>query len=149
MHTEKLFDVFISHAFRERDLVDQLARALEAQGLKVFLPERDIQPGEDIVDAIDRAMAESRYTLLIISPAFLDSQWANFETGVALSRARSHRMQIIPVLTAGVAATALPFGMKGKIHLDATDMNVNELSLQLSRIFADLQGKAAPVVGTD
>lgn len=76
-----IYDVFISYSRRDEGWVraDLLPR-LEGAGLTVCIDFRDFAIGAPTVTAIERAIRSSRRTLLILSPAYLASQWTEFET---------------------------------------------------------------------
>ena len=74
------YDVFISYRSADRPWVkDILLKRLEAAGLKVCIDYRNFVPGMPIIRNIRQAMLTSRKTLLILTPAYLDSQWTSFE----------------------------------------------------------------------
>jgi tetratricopeptide (TPR) repeat protein len=73
------YDVFISYSSVDRDWVRQeLLRILEGAGLRVCIDYRDFQPGAPRPEEIQRAVLTSRRTLLILTPDYLTSEWANF-----------------------------------------------------------------------
>jgi tetratricopeptide (TPR) repeat protein len=74
------YDVFISYSHADRAWVwDELLPRLEGAGLKVIIDDRDFEPGAPLVSEKERAALQSRKTLLVLSPAYVDSEWAEFE----------------------------------------------------------------------
>ena len=74
------YDVFISHASEDKeDFADSLASALEVTGLKVWYDTNELQIGDSIRGAIDRGLSESRYGLIVLSPAFFSKEWTRYE----------------------------------------------------------------------
>ena len=61
MTQQRTFDVFLSHNSKDKLMVRQLARALEARGMQVWLDEWELVPGRPWQEAI------SGYPLLIPS----------------------------------------------------------------------------------
>lgn len=77
---EQTYDVFISYHDADRSWVwDELLPRLEGAGLKVIVGERDFEPGAPLVTERERTVLQSRKTLLVLSPSYLDSEWAEFE----------------------------------------------------------------------
>jgi tetratricopeptide (TPR) repeat protein len=73
------YDVFISYSSVDRDWVrNDLLPILEGAGLRVCIDYRDFQPGAPRPEEIQRAVLTSRRTLLILTPDYLTSEWANF-----------------------------------------------------------------------
>jgi hypothetical protein len=73
------YDVFLSHNQADKSRVRRLAERLRAAGLRVWLDEWVIQPGDDIYLAIERGLEASRTLVLCLSPAALGSDWVGLE----------------------------------------------------------------------
>lgn len=74
------YDVFISYAFADRAWVWQwLVPRLKAAGLSICIDRECFEPGAPVVDEIERAIRESRRILAVLSPAWVESEWAAFE----------------------------------------------------------------------
>jgi hypothetical protein len=58
------FDVFLSHSSRDKSVVRELAELLKTDGLKVWLDEWVIQPGDSIPLAIEQGLEKSRILIL-------------------------------------------------------------------------------------
>src|SRR5262245_27753232 len=77
-HTQ--YNVLISYSPAERDWVhEELLPDLEAAGLKVLIDSRDFEIGVPKVVNLERAVEQSEYTLVVVSPGWLDSEWSEFE----------------------------------------------------------------------
>jgi TIR domain len=135
--TDKKFNVFISHSSQDQEFVDKLAQSLESEGVTVW-SERSIQPDSNWTEAIEEGLEQSRHILLVVSPESLNSPWANFETGMALSMAaKSPDTLVIPVFTQNVDHQSLPFSTKNRISVNAVNMNPGELGVKLHQILTD------------
>jgi len=73
------YDVFVSHSRAERGWVrDELLPRLKAAGLRVCVDWRDFRPGAPRAAEVERAATRSRHTLLVLTPAYLADEWAEF-----------------------------------------------------------------------
>ncbi|KAH9374716.1 hypothetical protein HPB48_016884 [Haemaphysalis longicornis] len=80
------WDAFVSYHVSNSDWVhDVLLQKLESPPLKFRLcvAERDFIPGIPITENIWRAIAHSRVSLFVLSPAFCRSRWCMFEVSLA------------------------------------------------------------------
>jgi hypothetical protein len=93
------YDVFISYSTQDRPWVRQeLLPRLEAQGLRACIDYRDFAVGAPIITEIERALLNSRKTLLVLSPAYMQSTWAEFENLVLQTLDPSNQSQrLIPL----------------------------------------------------
>ena len=76
------YDVFVSYRHREPDMGwvrHTLVPRFEAEGLRVCLDIHCFQLGRPLVTEMARAVEESRYTLAILSPAYLESNFTELE----------------------------------------------------------------------
>src|SRR5271165_6206992 len=76
--SETRYDLFIVHADADRAWVDGYLRpAVGVESARLITP-RDFTLGAAIPAEFDRAVTSSRYTALVLSPAFLTDRWAKF-----------------------------------------------------------------------
>lgn len=73
-------DIFISYSHQNKEWVrGWLLPHLEAAGLKVLIDFRDFQVGKSSLDNIEEAVEACKHTLLVMTPAYVDSEWGRFE----------------------------------------------------------------------
>ncbi|MGH2396687.1 MAG: toll/interleukin-1 receptor domain-containing protein [bacterium] len=80
------YDVFLSHNKGDKPRVRRLAERLKKAGLRVWLDEWVIRPGDDIYLAIERGLEAARVQVLCLSPAALGSEWVDLERSTVLFR---------------------------------------------------------------
>lgn len=80
------FDVFVSHSSHDGEFAQRLARRLRADGLRVWLAEWEIRPGDPISIRIERGLEASRSLLLLISSNAIASEWVTLERHTLLYR---------------------------------------------------------------
>jgi hypothetical protein len=80
-------DVFICHASEDKDgLVRPLAEALRARNLAVWYDEFSLSVGDSLREAIDRGLNESRFGVVVVSPAFFAKSWTKRELSGLVAR---------------------------------------------------------------
>ena len=99
------YDVFLSHNAQDKPRVRRLAERLKAAGvqmeagLRLWLDEWAIQPGNLIALKVDAGLELSRVLLLCLSPAALTSGWVALERSTAVHRAPANAgRRFIPLL---------------------------------------------------
>lgn len=94
-----MYDVFLSHNRLQKPWVRELYSFLISQGLKVFFDEESILPGQNIVVAIEEALATSRHVVLIISRSSLASKWVAMESQLSVhDDPDATKRKIVPVI---------------------------------------------------
>ena len=79
--TEFIYDVFISYSHHDKTWVrNELLPRLEKAGLKVCIDYRDFRIGAPIIKEMERAVLTSCHTLAVLTPAYMNSDWADFES---------------------------------------------------------------------
>jgi WD40 repeat protein/GTPase SAR1 family protein len=95
------YDVFLSHNAKDKPRVRALAEELRAAGLRVWLDEWVIRPGDDIYLAIERGLEAARAQVLCLSPTALGSEWVALERSTVLFRDPTNAgRRFIPLLLA-------------------------------------------------
>lgn len=94
------YDVFISHSQADQEWVEEwLLPRLEGAGLAVCVDATCFEPGAPLVEETERAIRESRRTLVILSPAWVESQWDSFEALLVHAQDPAARgRRLIPLL---------------------------------------------------
>ena len=88
--TNHTYDVFISYSSVDQPWVrDVLIKILEETGLKVCVDYRDFVPGAAIMENITRAITESKVTILVLTPNYVESKWCHYETRYAIGMSLS------------------------------------------------------------
>jgi hypothetical protein len=88
--SRKPYDVALSFADEDRDYVRQVAKHLEAAGVRVFYDEFEKVRlwGENLVDLLDSVyQQEARYVVVFVSKYYAEKAWTTFERRSAQSHA--------------------------------------------------------------
>ncbi len=77
------YDVFISYSSKDKDWVRrELLPRLEQTGLKACIDYRDFEMGALSIDECQRGVLESRKTLVVLTPDYLESGWTEIENAM-------------------------------------------------------------------
>lgn len=93
------YDAFIGYSHHDKDWVDSwLLPRLEAAGLCVCIDYRDFEPGLPSLVNMENAVERSRKTLIVLTPAWVESEWTTFESLlVQTDDPAGRRARIIPL----------------------------------------------------
>ncbi len=133
-----VYDVFISYRQQEPDKTwvrKTLLPKLEGNGLHVCIDYRDFRRGAPLIKEMERAIEQSRYTLAILSPAYLNSTFTELENILAeyLGLERSQR-RLLAVMH---EACTPRLGIRTRLWLDMTDDG--EFEINIARLVYELQ----------
>ena len=110
---------FISYTQADRGWAEWIAWQIQVAGHFVTLQDWDFRPGQNFVQAIDKALSTSDHTIAVVSQAYLASVWCNTEWAAALSPSGEGRT-LIPVVVARCTPTGL---LKGLVSIDVTALD--------------------------
>jgi tetratricopeptide (TPR) repeat protein len=113
-------DVFISYSSRDKEWVrGELLTRIEQAGLKAFIDFRDFTRGAPSISECERGVVESRKTLLVLTPNYIESEWGEIENVMAQTLSPANRdLRIIPLLKANCKK---PLRIAALTHIDFTD----------------------------
>jgi hypothetical protein len=110
------FDLFVVFADTDRDFVcDYLLPALNLPRSRIFLSD-ELAIGEMRISEIERGVSSSRFTLAVLSPAYLADCLASFGEELA-SYISLKSVRIIPLL---LISCSLPLRLDARVALDFT-----------------------------
>lgn len=96
--TATAYDVFISHAFEDKNtFTNALALALKEKGLKVWYSGFELKMGDSITSSVNNALKNAKYAVVVISPVYLGKTWAMNELQ-ALFAGEAGDKRILPIL---------------------------------------------------
>merc|ERR1712242_283112 len=109
---EKPYDAFISYSQADSEYVEQqLLPGLETPAdaasprFKCLIHTRDWSVGEMIPDQILHSVESSRRTIIVLSPAYIDSMWTKLEFRAAHKQALQDRTQRVIIVVLGELPT--------------------------------------------
>ncbi len=91
----EFYSCFISYSHTDKSFARRLYADLQAQGIRCWLDEKDLRPGEVMIDAITDAIRLRDKVLVCCSLASLTSGWVDQELAAAFEIERRERKKII------------------------------------------------------
>jgi len=79
--TDFTHDVFLSHSSKDKAIARAIAERLRADGLRIWLDDWEIRPGDNIPAKIEEGLEHSRVLVLCMSANAFSSDWAQLEAG--------------------------------------------------------------------
>lgn len=141
------WDAFVSHATEDKErFVRPLADALTALGAKIWYDEFSVHLGDSLSESIDRGLANSRYGIVVISPAFMSKPWSKRELRGLVALEIGGRSVILPVWHEVGRDEVLAFSpsLADKLAVRTKDQTAAQVALQiLSVIRPDIAGNTA------
>src|SRR5687768_17613600 len=110
------YDVFLSHSSKDKPAVRELAERLRKDGLRVWLDEWVIQPGDMIGLKVEEGLQTARTLVLVMSPNTFASDWVTLERHTVLFRDPTNRnRRFIPLL---LEQTDIPDILRQYLYID-------------------------------
>lgn len=125
------YDVFISYSHKDENWVySQLLTYLESKKISVCIDFRDFHVGAPSITEMERAVIQSRKTIIVLTPNYVKSAWAEFENILVQTLdPAAHSRTLLPIL---VKPCDLPLRIKALNYLDFTQPD--KVSFQLDRL---------------
>lgn len=108
--------VFVSYARADESVARQVAEALQAAGLGVWIDAWELASGDSIAQRVQQAVESSDILLVLLSPRSVASRWVQSELNAALSRElRDRAITVIPAL---IEDCDIPPLLADRVYLD-------------------------------
>lgn len=128
-------DIFLSHSAKDQVFVSRLASDLAKEGLRVWLDQWNIRPGDSFAEAIGHAMRDSHFLLIVMSPDYFQSAWTSQEWQYGLAKEiHSEGVRLIPLL---YRDCDIPPMLRAKQWVDFRD--AKQYPTVLARLVSDLR----------
>jgi hypothetical protein len=71
-------------------LAEEFTRTLQSQGIQALAAFKDLQPGQNLREELERAIDSCRWLLFVLGPNSLASRWQEAEWRAALASSWEH-----------------------------------------------------------
>ncbi len=133
----KKHDVFISHASPDKNsFVRPFAEALRRLGVSVWYDEFSIGLGDSIAEAIEKGIAQSAFSIVVISPRFIERKWTQHEFRALLSLNVEEDRKMVPIWLGVTRAEVAAFSpsLADKLAIDTQYVDADEAAIQILRL---------------
>jgi hypothetical protein len=136
----KQHDVFICHATEDKeDFVAPLAEALRAEGLDVWYDNFELRVGTGLRRSIDLGLTNSRFGIVVLSPAFFTKPWTNYELDGLVTRQNQEGADtqiILPIWHKVSKAEVIEYSppLADKLALRTSDKTAEEIAEQIASV---------------
>lgn len=139
---------FLSYAWEDRELAEQLAGALQANGIDTWWAGWCIGAGDSLRQKIDEGLAGCTHFLVLLTPTSIAKPWVNQEMDAGLVRKLNENTRFIAVRS-GLGAGALPPLLAGMLSpsIDDFDAEVHQLVNDIHGVSRKPSLGAPPVSG--
>lgn len=146
---DRRYDVFISYSHLDADWVwKYLLPRLESAGLHVCIDRRDFEIGTPSLVNMERAVDYSRHTLMVLTPAWVESEWTDFESLLGGTHdPAGRRRKLFPIL---LEACEPPSRIEMLTWADFTqpDAHVDQFERLLSQLRDSVEPASPPAENT-
>ena len=137
------YDVFISHATEDKDeIVRPLVKALTDSGFRVWYDEFELRIGDSLRGKIDEGLAESRFGIVVLSPAFLKKKWPQYELDALVAQEMADKAVILPIWHKITEDKIINYSSRlvDKIALNTSDFTIDEIAQEIAEVIQDSRG---------
>lgn len=133
----RTFDVFISHASEDKNSVARPLRdRLEECGLDVWMDEAQLKIGSSLRRSIDLGISQSRFAVVVLSPAYITKGWTNYELDGVVTRQVGGKQVVLPVwhgLTHSEVATFSP-SLADRLARDTSTTSIVDIADEIASV---------------
>lgn len=137
---EKEYDVFISHASEDKNVVARsLAEALRKNDLKVWYDEFELKIGDSLQRKIDKGIANSNLGVIVISRDFISKGWTNYELDGLIIRAVNGEQTMLPIWHNITKREVInhSLSLADKLARSTTDFTVEEIAEEIADLIRE------------
>jgi len=138
MVSQTEWDIFISHASEDKEkFVKPLAIILARAGVKVWYDEFTLRAGNSLMRSIDKGLANSKSGIVVISRAFIEKKWPEYELrGLITIEMSGKNNKVIPVWYGVSHDEVMAFSptLADKLALDTTRQSTETIALRIIEI---------------
>jgi hypothetical protein len=131
------YDAFISHASDDKeDLVRPLAEQLRARGFAVWYDEFELKVGDSLRRKIDSGLSQSRFGIVVLSPAFFSRNWPQYELDGLVAKEMAGGKVILPIWHKVSKDEVMKYGptLADRVALSTSLYTISDLSLKLDEV---------------
>ncbi len=132
------YDAFISHASEDKEkFVKPLASALTRMNYRVWYDEFELRVGDSLRESIDKGLVNSRFGIVVLSPAFFSKNWPQYELNGLTAREMDGHKVILPVWHRVNRDDVLAYSptLADKVALSSGRLSLKKIAEALREVF--------------
>ena len=141
--SDHLYDVFISHATEDKDeIVRPLVKALTDCGLRMWYDESELRIGDSLRRKIDEGLAKSQYGIVVLSHAFFEKKWPQYELDALVALEMTDKSVILPIWHKITEDEIINYSPRliDKIARNTSDFTIDEIAQEIAEVIQDSRG---------
>lgn len=91
------FDAFLSYASEDSVLASEIVGGLKSRGFKVWYAPIHLKVGDKLLNAIEQGLRDSTFGILLISKAYLEKPWTNYEMDTLIRQSIEQGKKLLPI----------------------------------------------------
>jgi len=131
------YDAFISHAYEDKeDLVRPLAVRLREAGFSVWYDDFQLKVGDSLRRSIDKGLANSKFGIVVLSPAFFSKNWPQYELDGLVAKEMIGGKVILPLWHKVSKDEVMAYSptLADKLALNTATYSIEELAQKLGDV---------------
>ncbi|CAH1791030.1 unnamed protein product [Owenia fusiformis] len=128
----KEYHLFFCHSSVDLAWVWDVVKVLEAPpySLKCAFSDRDFMPGQNDMNEMFRCITGSMRTVFVLTPAFKDSRWCEWEMQMAQTASVANNISLLPIM---LQECPVPDTIKHINYIDVTHGDVQQAAIKLQK----------------
>jgi hypothetical protein len=138
--TTTAYHAFISHASEDKnEVVRPLAEALRKLGYLIWYDEFELKVGDSLRRKIDQGLIQSRFGIVILSPAFFEKNWPQYELDGLVAKEIVGGKVVLPIWHKISKDEVMQYSpsLADKVALNTAINTVEELASKLGEVLAN------------
>ena len=134
------YDAFISHATEDKNsIVRPLAKILTNMGFQIWYDEFELRVGDSLRQSIDKGLVNSNYGIVILSKAFFEKNWPQYELNGLTAKEIEGKKVILPVWHEVEKKDVLNYSptLADKVALSTSKLNLRQIAKGLAKVLYD------------
>ncbi|MBL6448202.1 toll/interleukin-1 receptor domain-containing protein [Fulvivirga sp. 29W222] len=135
--SQKKYDFFISHASEDKEgFVRLLADRLSDLGLSIWYDEFQLKIGDSLRRSIDEGLKNSKYGIVVLSTAFFNKNWTQYELDGLVTKEMNGVKVILPIWHKVSKDEVIQYSptLADKVALNSSIMSISDIAKELREL---------------
>jgi len=138
-----LRDVFISHAWGDKHVIEPLVAALQGSDVTCWYDLLELRPGDSLIDGINKGLTHCKIVLFCLSENFLKGNWTPKELNAAFALSAIHEQavtRLVPLMMTdpNVIVEKYPVQFGGRLYIRWDEEDMDHVVDQLKKVLSEV-----------